>query len=80
MADEQKKIVIDMAGAMEKITPEMMAVFDKSLTEILSKRVSELEAALSETVDAFARQLGNRKHSGWAVIRKARDVLDNQST
>lgn len=48
MADEQKKIVIDVAGAMEKITPEMMAVFDQSLTEILSKRVGELEAALRQ--------------------------------
>jgi chromosome segregation ATPase len=38
-------------------------------------RVAELEAALAETTEAFAKQLGNRKHIAWAIIRRARATL-----
>lgn len=48
MTDEQKKIVIDMAGAMEKITPEMMDLTRDLMIEGLTKSAKQMHDGLSE--------------------------------
>lgn len=40
------KVIVDLAGAMEKITPEMMKMFDDSLTNILMNKIAEMQAEL----------------------------------
>lgn len=42
---QPKQINIDLAGAMEKITPEMLAVADDMMSEILTARLKRAEAA-----------------------------------
>jgi hypothetical protein len=45
---EPRQIVIDMAGAMEAITPEMMLAMDQSMTLVLMTRVQQAVKALRE--------------------------------
>lgn len=37
--------------------------------------VKELVEAARELTEAFAKSIGDRKHSGWATIRRTRAVL-----
>jgi hypothetical protein len=45
---EPRQIVIDMANAMEKITPEMMLAMDQSMTLVLMERVQQAVKALRD--------------------------------
>lgn len=47
-------ITIDLAGAMDKITPEMLEVLDKSMTDTLTQRMKEAEKVLENVMLAIA--------------------------
>lgn len=49
-----KGITIDLAGAMESITPEMLAVLDKSMTDVFQSRLKEAERVFEELMLAIA--------------------------
>lgn len=50
MADEPRRIVIDVAGVMDKITPEMMAAVNDVMMDGLMKSGTEMLAGLDEVI------------------------------
>jgi hypothetical protein len=63
MTDEPKKIVIDMAGVMEKLTPEMFDAAKDAMIEALIKGGTEWRnrAEAAEAALAAARDEGRRE-------------------
>ena len=54
-ADQPKAgITIDMAGAMEKITPEMLLAVDKMMADVLMQRLKEAETVFSNIMLALS--------------------------
>ncbi len=51
---EQKKIVIDMAGAMDAVTPEMIAMADKLMADVFMARLKEAEEVFENLMLAVA--------------------------
>jgi len=52
--------------------------FDRAiaaLPAVSAPDVAELVEAAGELADAFAKQIGDRKHSAWPVIRRVRAAL-----
>lgn len=93
MTEEAKRIVIDMAGVMEKLTPEMFDAAKDAMIEVLIKggnewraRAEAAEAALVTARDEGRREgleaaakVAEHRHNEWQRLGSACLVDDDIS-